>query len=314
MSIQTIRLGASELEIAPLGLGACSWGDQLFWGYGNAYSLPEIAEAFRVSLGAGVTFVDTAEFYGSGESERILGKLARTIQQPVVIATKFMPYPWRFSARSLRRALKKSLKRLGVQRVDLYQIHFPSSIIGIPQLMDVLADAVADGEARYVGVSNYSATEMRVAHAALAKRGVPLVSNQVQYSLLHRAPESDGVLAACRELNVTLIAYSPLEMGLLTGKYGPGTPPGGLRRFYSRFSAANLRAVEPVIGLLRTIGAAHGGKTPSQVALNWLIQHGTLPIPGAKNARQASDNAAALGWSLTSAEVAALDAATSVWL
>jgi len=151
---------------------------------------------------------------------------------------------------------------------------------------------------------------MRTAHAALARRGVPLATNQVEYSLLQRAPESNGVLDACRELGVTLIAYSPLAMGLLTGKYRPGMAPSGLRRFAQRFSAHNLAAIQPALALARTIGAAHGGKTTGQVALNWLIQQGTLPIPGAKNARQAQENAGALGWTLDPNEVEQLDAAT----
>jgi aryl-alcohol dehydrogenase-like predicted oxidoreductase len=154
---------------------------------------------------------------------------------------------------------------------------------------------------------------MHTAHAALARRGVALAANQVEYSLLKRAPETNGVLDTCRDLGVTLIAYSPLAMGLLTGKYGPGVAPNGLRRLARRFSAHNLAAIQPVLALALSIGAAHGGKTAGQVALNWLIQQGTLPIPGAKNARQAQENAGALGWTLDPNEVEQLDAATRAW-
>ncbi len=113
------------------------------------------------------------------------------------------------------------MKRLGRSSIDLYQHHFPSRRVDIPQLMDLLADAVEAGKVKAVGVSNYSAEQMRMAHAALARRGIPLASNQVEYSLLHRQPEANGVLDACRELGITLIAYSPLAMGMLTGKYLP---------------------------------------------------------------------------------------------
>ena len=128
----------------------------------------------------------------------------------------------------------------------------------------------------------------------------------MEYSLLQRGPERSGLLAACRDLGVTLIAYSPLGQGLLTGKYTAEHPPPGARRRRAR----RLDRIEPLIGLLRQIGEAHGGKTPAQVALNWAICKGTVPIPGAKNARQAGDNAGALGWRLADDEVAALDAAS----
>ncbi|MEP7189395.1 MAG: aldo/keto reductase [Roseiflexaceae bacterium] len=309
----TITLGRSNIRVAPLGVGAWSWGDTLIWGYGQSYNKSDVAAAFHTCLNAGITLVDTAEFYGTGTSERIVGQLARATEQPVVIASKFMPYPWRLSAKSLRGALDGSLKRLQIERIDLYQIHFPTPLLAIPELMDALADAVAEGKIRAVGVSNYSALQMHTAHAALARRGVALATNQVEYSLLKRAPETNGVLDTCRELGVTLIAYSPLAMGLLTGKYRPGVAPSGVRRFTPRFSAHNLAAIQPALALALTIGAAHGGKTAGQVALNWLIQQGTLPIPGAKNARQAQENAGALGWALDPNEIEQLDAATRAW-
>ncbi len=309
---ETITIGKSDLRVAPLGVGTWSWGDRLFWGYGGNYQAQDVADAYQASLDAGATLFDTAEIYGPHTSERILGALIRRQPGSAIVATKFMPLPWRLSAKSLRGALDGSLKRLGLPRVDLYQIHWPSPILSIPSLMNALADAVAEGKARYVGVSNYNAEQMKQAHEALARRGIPLVSNQVQYSLLHREPESNGVLMACNDLGVTLIAYSPLAMGLLTGKYTPGSPPSGPRRFQARFKPENLAAIAPVTALLREIGQAHS-KNPNQVALNWLIQHGTLPIPGAKSAKQAADNAGALGWKLNSSEVEALDQATLAW-
>jgi aryl-alcohol dehydrogenase-like predicted oxidoreductase len=189
--------------------------------------------------------------------------------------------------------------------VDLYQVHWPSPPMPVERWAEALADAVEAGLTRAVGVSNYNAEQLRAAHAVLAKRGIPLASNQVHYSLLHRAPERDGVLAACRELGVTLIAYSPLAKGVLTGKYTPEHPLPGLRgRLYNR----RLAELQPLLTRLREIGAAHGGKTPAQVALNWLICQGTVPIPGAKNARQVESNLGALGWRLTPDEVATLTA------
>ncbi len=319
MSVPTVEevltIGQGGLRVAPLGVGTWAWGEQRLWGYGVEYGEEDLAAAVRTSLDAGVTLFDTAEFYGRGESERLLGRSLRRAGRHAVIATKFFPWPWRrFEPRAIRRAVAGSLRRLGTERIDLYQIHFPLPIFSIAGLMDALADVVADGKVRAVGVSNYTAEQTRRAQEALARRGVPLASNQVQYSLLWRRPEVDGVLAACREIDVTLIAYSPLAQGLLTGKYGPTARPGGWRRAFPSFSAANLGRAMPVVELLRGIGADHGGKTPGQVALNWLIrQPGVLPIPGAKNERQAASNAGALGWSLTDAEVAALDRVTQSW-
>jgi aryl-alcohol dehydrogenase-like predicted oxidoreductase len=199
---------------------------------------------------------------------------------------------------------------LGRSTIDLYQHHFPARV-SIPTLMYQVADAVEAGKVRAVGVSNYSAEQMRQAHSALAERGIPLASNQVEYSLLHRQPEANGVLDACRELGVTLIAYTPLAGGLLTGKYSIANRPAGFyRRVLPRYRRKALEAIQPVIELLTEIGDRHS-KTPSQVALRWLIENPTvLPIPGAKNGRQAAANAGALTFSLTADEVQALDDAT----
>ena len=179
--------------------------------------------------------------------------------------------------------------------------------------MALVADAVEAGKVKAVGVSNYSAEQMRLAHAALAVRGIPLASNQVEYSLLHRQPEMNGVLEACRELGVTLIAYSPLAMGALTGKYSSAKRPAGFRRFLPTFNSQTLAAAESVVELLRQIGNRYS-RSPAQVAVRWLIENPlVLPIAGAKNGKQAMENAGALSFSLTSEEIQALDQATLRW-
>ena len=304
-----VRLGSSELRISPLGIGTWAWGDRLFWGYGRGgYTDADLKAAYHVSRAAGINFFDTAEVYGRGRSERLLGQFVRDAGNRVVVATKFFPYPWRWRRPSLLRALRGSLERLGLDRMDLYQIHWPYPPVPIETWMAGLADAVEAGLVRAVGVSNYNQDQTRRAHAVLAERGVPLVSNQVQFSLLHRGPELDGLLDVCRELDITLIAYSPLAMGVLTGKYTPGNPPPGIRG--RRYRRQFLAQAQPLIALLREIGQAHGDKTSAQVALNWVMCKGAVPIPGAKNARQAEENVGALGWRLSSEEVAALDAAS----
>jgi aryl-alcohol dehydrogenase-like predicted oxidoreductase len=304
--METIPLGKTDVRVMPLGISTWQWGDSMMWGYGKGYAAADIKAAFDASMAAGITFFDTAEMYGLGKSERFLGQFIAGGAARPVVATKFIPLPWRLSKGRLLAALRHSLARLGLPQVDLYQMHWPFPSVPVETWADALADAVQAGLTRAVGVSNYNADQMRRAYDALAKRGVPLASNQVQYNLLHRAPAQNGLLTACRELGVTLIAYSPLSKGLLTGKYTPANPPPGLR---GRMARGDLLArLQPLTALQREIGQAHGGKTPSQVALNWLISQGAVPIPGAKNARQAQENAGALSWRLTADEVAALDA------
>jgi aryl-alcohol dehydrogenase-like predicted oxidoreductase len=304
-----IHLGKTNLRLSALGIGAWQWGDRFFWGYGQSYTDADLQAAFAETLKAGINFIDTAELYGPWTSERKLGEFIRSsaARKKVVIATKFFPFPWRLRRGDLLRALRRSLQRLGLPQVDLYQTHWPSPPVPVETWMEAMADAVGDGLTRAVGVSNYSADQMRRSHDTLARRGIPLASNQVEYSLLHRLPERNGVLATCRELGVTPIAYSPIAKGILSGKYTPGRPPPGLRAM--RYSREYLARAQPLIGLVKEIGEAHS-KTPSQVALNWLICKGAVPIPGAKNVRQAQDNAGALGWRLDEAEVAALDKAS----
>jgi aryl-alcohol dehydrogenase-like predicted oxidoreductase len=314
---ETTTLGRTEVRVSRLGLGVMTWGEASGLqrimpaksAYGGANAADEQA-AFDVSLAAEVNFFDTAAMYSGGGSERRLGEL--TQGKTAVIATKFPPSPFRH-AEDLPAALEASLGNLRRTSIDLYQHHFPSSRVDTPRLMGLMADAVEAGKIRAVGVSNYSAAQMRTGHEALAQRGVPLASNQVQYSLLYRQPEVDGVLDACRELGVTLIAYQPLASGALTGKYLNGSRPVGLRRFRSPFRKSDLDALRPVVALLREIGERHG-KTSGQVALRWLLeQEGVVPIPGAKTPDQAAHNAGALTFQLTPTEIAQLDQATRAW-
>jgi aryl-alcohol dehydrogenase-like predicted oxidoreductase len=275
--------------------------------YGGAEGLEEERAAVEASLEAGVNLFDTAAMYSAGASERRLGEL--TAGREVVIASKF-PGGFRFKAEDFAEELEASLGRLGRSTIDLYQHHFPARV-SIRALMEEVAEA---GKVQAVGVSNYSAEQMRQAHAALSERGIPLASNQVEYSLLQRRPEVNGVLDACRELGVTLIAYTPLAGGMLTGKYSTTNRPAGFyRRILPRYRRKALEAMQPVVQMLTEIGDRYS-KTPSQVALRWLIENPTvLPIPGAKNGRQAAANAGALTFSLSPDEVQALDDATLTW-
>jgi aryl-alcohol dehydrogenase-like predicted oxidoreductase len=303
--LSLIPLGKTDIQISRLGLGTWQWGDRMFWGYGKSHTESDVQAAFQAGLESGICFFDTAEVYGTGRSELLLGECIQNLPQPLVIATKFMPFPWRLWKGRLIAALRASLNRLGLERVDLYQIHMPLPPVPIEVWAEALADAVDAGLIRAVGVSNFNAAQMLRAQAALTKRGVALTSNQVEYHLLNRQVEKNGLLKLCQELGVTMIAYSPLAKGMLTGKYTPERPPAGMRG--RMFSRARLGAIQPLIKQLGECGMSHGGKSPAQVALNWLIGKNVVPIPGAKNSRQVLENVGALGWRLTEVEIASLD-------
>jgi len=304
-------LAGTDIDPGRLGVGTWAWGDSSTWGMGSYdtdLNIDTIREAFAACLDAGVVLFDTAEVYGNGESERIIGSLLRDLpagRPRPVLATKFMPSPWKLNVKSaLRSALEASLERLGVDHVDLYQIHGPVSLRGHGALAEAMAAVHADGLTRAVGVSNYSIKETRSMAAQLSQRGVALATNQVEFSLLRRMPETGGLLAACAELGVTLLAYSPIGQGRLTGKYSAANPPPGKRNF----SSHPMSEIDPIVATLRAVGEAHDGATPSQVALAWIMAKGAIPIPGAKNGPQATDNAGALTCHLTPDEVARLDA------
>jgi len=305
---------AGGLKVSPLGIGAWSWGDRVFWGYDDSQE-GAAQEAFNAAVKSGINLFDTAEVYGIGtawgHSESLCGKFAREYpdkDQEILVATKFAPIPNRFfePRKAVGQALRDSLERLGTDRCDLYQLHWPGFFVDAG-FWDGLADAYDAGLVRSVGVSNYSEKRLRSVHKALAERGVPLACNQVQYSLLHRTPEENGVKAACDELGVKILAYSPLAQGALTGKYSASNLPSGPR---ANIFKDRVTEVEPLLAALKEIGEANGDKTAGQVALNWVMCKGAIPIPGARSEKQALDNAGAMGWRMSDEEVARLDDAS----
>lgn len=297
------------LHAVEMGLGAWQWGDRVIWGYQPGESDQGARQAFDASLAMGVRFVDTAEVYGSGRSERLLGQFLKETGQPALVATKFFPWPWRLSKDFIPRALKGSLERMRIESADLYQIHWPSPLMTPETMMEGMAECVKRGWTRTVGVSNFWETRMIRAYSALAQRGVSLASNQLPFNLLKRDAEKNGTLARCKELGIRFIAYSPLAQGLLTGKYSADNPPPGVRG--SNYAEA-LKKLPPIINALRQVAQNHG-KTVAQAALNWVICKGAMPIPGAKNAKQAEDNAGGAGWRMSDDEVALLDEAADAF-
>ncbi|GAB4823494.1 hypothetical protein N2152v2_010540 [Parachlorella kessleri] len=316
-----LALQMGPFKVSPMGFGTWSWGNQFLWGYKESMD-PELQEVFNLVVSSGINLFDTADSYGTGRlngrSEQLLGQFIEEypgsgrVRNNVRVATKLAPYPWRLTTKQWVDACKASLARTRQEKLALGQLHWSTANYAPPQervLWDALVALYDQGLVEAVGVSNYGPKQLQKIHSYLEKRGVPLAAVQVQYSLLSCGPLQQDIKATCDDLGVTLIAYSPLALGLLTGSYSlepgsrplPGAPRGALFR-------SILPGAAPLLSLLREI-AERRGKTPSQVAVNWCICQGTVPIPGAKDLRQAKENLGALGWRLSGGEVDALSEA-----
>jgi len=311
----TTDLNKNQLTIAPIIIGTLSWGNTSYDSYGTDYGEAELEEAFKEALDAGVNFFDTAESYGKGLSEELLGKFMEKTEQPVLIASKYAPRFWRFSSSSVTNALTASLQRLRVPKIQLYQVHWPLTyLMSQKTLLNTLADEVKKGRIEAVGVSKYSLEQMQKAYDILGAQGVKLATNQLKYSLLYRQIETQGFLDKAKELGITILAFCPLAKGLLTGKYTVEKLPTDRRKSRFDFQQSQLEKIEPVISLLTKIGKKYD-KTPAQVALNWLIcQDNVIPIVGCKNAEQVRQNIGATGWEISQDEFNQLEQITRPWL
>ncbi|SHF67242.1 aldo/keto reductase [Geodermatophilus nigrescens] len=272
--------------VGRIGLGTWQFGSRE-WGYGEGYASGAAGQIVRRALELGVTLFDTAEVYGFGRSERILGEALGDRRGDVVVASKLFPVaPF---APVVRNRLAGSARRLGLERLPLYQVHQPNPLVPDTVTMTGLRSLLDEGRIGAVGVSNYSLDRWRAADAAL---GRPVISNQVHFSLAKPGALDDLVPFAEREGRV-VIAYSPLAQGLLGGRYGPENRPGGVRAANPLFGTENLRRVQPLLDVLREVAGAHGVR-PGTIALAWLV---SLPqvvvIPGASSVEQVEANAAA---------------------
>lgn len=315
---EMVQMG--PFKVSPMGFGTWSWGNQLLWGYDEGMD-PELQEVFNMLVAAGINLFDTADSYGTGKlngrSEQLLGRFlseypgSAGTAANVRIATKLAAYPWRLTPQQWVGACKASLARTGQEKLALAQLHWSTAKYAPLQerlMWDGLVAIYEEGLVDAVGVSNYGPKQLAKIGKYLEKRGVPLAAVQVQYSLLSRGPDQAAVKAACDDLGVALIAYSPLALGMLTGKYSledPGSLPSGPRGLVFKQVLPGLQPLLQVMGEV----AARRKKTMSQVAVNWCICQGTVPIPGAKDLQQAKENLGALGWRLSDGEVRALNEA-----
>lgn len=312
-NIQLRSLGQTGIQVTPIGLGVMqfSGGSGVFKFVFPDLSQEQMTAIVKTALDAGINWFDTAEMYGQGKSEHGLASALRELgiqDDEVIIGTKWFPI-FR-TASNIPRSIDDRLHYLDGYKIDLYMVHQPWGFSPPEAEMNAMADLVEAGKIRSVGVSNFNLDQMTRAYKTLEKRGLPLAVNQVQYSLLHRNIESNGVLAAAKDLGVTIVAWSPLARGILSGKFhnDPETynnlPLG--RKMMMR---GKINESTGLVAELSRIGQKYG-VTPAQVALNWLINfHGEIvvAIPGASKVYQAQESAGAMQFVLSDEELAKLD-------
>jgi aryl-alcohol dehydrogenase-like predicted oxidoreductase len=297
---------AGGARLSAIGLGTWQFGSRE-WAYGDTYADKVALEITARALDLGINLLDTAEIYAFGRSERILGAAIAGRREECFIATKILPVLPLSSVVQSR--ARKSLSRLGVRSVDLYQLHWPNPAVPLSKTMAGMACLKADGLVRHVGVSNYSLTRWCNAEAAL---GAPVLSNQVNFSMVHREPEKDLVPWAAAHDHI-VIAYSPVAQGLLSGRYDSSHRPTGMRATGTLFLPENLERASGLLSVLREVADAHDA-APAQIALAWVIRRpNVVAIPGASSVAQVEANAAATDIELTDDEEAALTSAAEAF-
>lgn len=309
-------LGQTDIQVTPIGLGVMQFSGSagVFRMMFDHIPKEESNAIVAAALKGGINWFDTAEMYGRGRSERALSRgleAADSADDEVVVCTKWFPI-FR-TAGNIPKTVNDRLRHLNGYSIDHYIVHQPWGFSSPEAEMEAMANLVDAGKIRSVGVSNFSADRMRRAHAALAKRGIPLATNQVQYSLLDRSIERNGILDTARELGVSIVAWGPLASGLLTGKFHKDpdllarTPMGRRMRL-----ARQIEQTQPLIDVLDEISHRYQVSI-AQVALNWLVHfkgETVLAIPGASKVKQAQEAAGAMSFNLEDADMARLDEAS----
>jgi len=298
----------SGVRVSAIGLGTWQFGSRE-WGYGRPYAEREAAAIVRRALDLGVNLIDTAEAYAFGRSERIIGASLGGRRGEAFLATKI--FPLLPLAPVVEQRAWASAARLGVDTIDLYQVHWPNPVVPLATTMEGMRRLQQRGLVRHVGVSNFSLAQWQAAERAL---GAPVLSNQVELSLAVRGPERQLVPHAARAGRL-VIAYSPLAQGLLSGRYDESHPPPGLvRRWNSLFLGENLARARELLAALRDVARAHGA-TPAQVALAWVIRRpNVVAIPGASSVAQLEANAAAADLALSEDEDRRLSGAAEAFV
>lgn len=297
-----VEVGGVRLSV--VGLGTWQFGSRE-WGYGREYEQGEALRITQRALDLGINLVDTAEIYGFGRSERAVAKAIAGRRNEVFVATKLLPLVPVDPV--VRQRAQGSAHRLGVDRIDLYQVHWPNPVFPPKLLWDALGRLQRDGLVTHVGVSNYSLGGWQAAEQLL---GGPVLSNQVEFSLVQRRPQPD-LLDWAQHNDRLIIAYSPLAQGFLSGRYTGSHRPGGMRAMRPLFAPENLDRAQDLLDALRDVASRHDA-TPSQVALAWLVHHpNVVVIPGASGVAQVESNAAAADLELSEEEAGHLSEAAA---
>lgn len=302
------RLGKHGPHISEIGLGTWQFGSSTYWGYASGDGRARWESVFFKALEVGINFIDTAELYGWGRSEELIGEFlnkSKYERDELVIASKY--WPFRISTNCIFKAAENSRRRLGVDAIDLYQIHWPNPFAPIKNVMRNMEKLIKKGVIRNIGVSNFNPSLLHKAREHLSFSDI--VSDQVHYNLIKRKPEKNGLLSLCQREGITVIAWSPLEQGLLL----PGKKVRGIRRFRPSFWEINRNRLIPIYDAVGRIAHARGA-SPAQVLLAWLLAHESVTaIPGASSTEQVISNAAASEISLTEHEMEDLERAYKMW-
>ncbi len=291
-----------------LGVGTWAWGDRLLWDYGKDYGKDDLHAVFRRYINDGISFFATSSSFAEGESERLLGEFAAEIPASVTIATKYVPRPWHLKRSDFLNALKESLTRLQLTKLRLYELCPPAGRMTLTRLAECAAEALDMGLIEQIGLSDYNARQIDTFNEAFSRFGCSIACLETPYNLLHRDIETNGVLDLCKSLNITVLAQQPLAMGLLTGKYDGDAPAAGSRRqMMLRYHTPRL---DILLRTMNHIGLENNGKNCAQVALNWIMSKGIIPIPGTKTLPQAIENAQTPHWQMTAEQQNLLDTLT----
>ena len=291
-----------------LGIGTWAWGDRLLWDYGRDYDKEDLQSAFRRCLNDGILFFSTSPSFADGDSERILGEFNAQTPLDLLIATKYVPRIWHLRRMDFMNSLKQSLLRLGLTKIDIFEICPPVGWMTVPRLAESAAEALDLGLIDQVGLSGFDLHQLDTFNESLSRFGYSIACLETPFSLLERTIESNGLLDFCRSHNIQVIAQQPLAMGMLTGKYDIDSPATGSRRqMMLRYSVPRL---DILLRTMNYIGLENNGKNPAQVALNWVMKKGIIPIPGIKTLSQAIENNLTPQWEMTEEQMNLLDTLT----
>ena len=312
-SISKRTLGKTNIEVTPIGLGMMefSGGGGLVGSAFPVIGQDEKNATVKAALDGGINWFDTAELYGAGVSEASLStalKAAAKKDDEVVVATKW--WPLFRTARNIPHTIQNRIRFLDGYTISLYMVHQPFGFSSPEAEMEAMADLVESGKIRSVGISNFNSDQMRRAHKTLQKRGMPLAVNQVRFSLLDRSIERNGILDTAKELGITIIAYTPLASGLLTGKYHKNPELFQKKSFFWRGRLqSSIEKSRSLVTALDEIVAKYNA-TAAQVALNWVIHsqgETVVTIPGATKVHQAQESAGAMKFRISTDEITRLN-------